>query len=124
MSVKYTSYANEAIAKVKAAKIAGLEICGGTAERYAKGYCPKDTGNLANSIAHEARGEDTEAIGTATYYAPYVEFGHHQQPGRYVPAIGKRLVASFVSPKPYMASALENHAGEYIDIIKSELSGI
>lgn len=29
-------------------------------------------------------------------YAPYVENGHRQEVGRYVPAIGKRLVRSFV----------------------------
>lgn len=29
-------------------------------------------------------------------YASYVEFGHRQTPGRYVPAIGKRLKASWV----------------------------
>ncbi len=29
-------------------------------------------------------------------YAPYVEYGHRQTPGRYVPALGKRLTRSFV----------------------------
>ena len=29
-------------------------------------------------------------------YASYVEYGHRQQPGRFVPAIGKRLVYSWV----------------------------
>jgi hypothetical protein len=29
-------------------------------------------------------------------YASYVEFGHRQEPGRYVPAIGKRLKAGWV----------------------------
>ncbi len=31
-----------------------------------------------------------------TEYAEYVEYGHRQQPGRYVPAIGKRLKRSWV----------------------------
>jgi len=31
-----------------------------------------------------------------TEYASYVEYGHRQTPGRYVPAIGKRLVKSWV----------------------------
>ncbi|MDD3347340.1 HK97 gp10 family phage protein, partial [Oscillibacter sp.] len=30
------------------------------------------------------------------HYASYVEYGHRQTPGRYVPAIGKRLKASWV----------------------------
>ena len=29
-------------------------------------------------------------------YASYVEYGHRQEPGRYVPAIGKRLKNSWV----------------------------
>ena len=29
-------------------------------------------------------------------YAEHVEYGHRQEPGRYVPAIGKRLKADFV----------------------------
>ncbi len=31
-----------------------------------------------------------------TEYASYVEFGHRQRPGRYVPALGKRLKANWV----------------------------
>ncbi len=31
-----------------------------------------------------------------TEYASYVEYGHRQRPGRYVPALGKRLKASWV----------------------------
>ena len=34
-------------------------------------------------------------------YASYVEYGHRQQPGRYVPALGKRLKAAWV-PGRYM----------------------
>ena len=32
-------------------------------------------------------------------YAPYVEFGHRQDPGRFVPAIGKRLKKDWVEGK-------------------------
>lgn len=35
----------------------------------------------------------------ATEYAEYVEFGHRQTPGRYVPAMGKRLKKAWVSGK-------------------------
>lgn len=34
-------------------------------------------------------------------YADYIEYGHRQEPGRYVPAIGKRLKADYV-PGHYM----------------------
>ena len=36
------------------------------------------------------------------YYASYVEYGHRQTPGRYVPAIGKRLVASWVEGQHFL----------------------
>jgi len=39
-------------------------------------------------------------------YASYVEYGHRQQSGRFVPAIGKRLKASFVEGQ-YMLTISE-----------------
>lgn len=39
-------------------------------------------------------------------YASYVEYGHRQEPGRYVSAIGKRLKASWVEGK-YMLTVSE-----------------
>ena len=120
MSVKYTSYASEVLSEIKQAKKRALEIIGGTAEGHAKEKCPVDTGRLHNSITHQQISEDTEAIGTDIPYAPYVELGHNQQPGRYVPAIGKRLVADHVKAKPYLKPALENHKEEYVNIVKGE----
>lgn len=35
-------------------------------------------------------------MGYTKDYAPHVEFGHRQQVGRFVPAIGKRLVKPYV----------------------------
>lgn len=39
-------------------------------------------------------------------YAPYVEFGHRQQPGRYVPALGKSLKSGWVNGR-YMLTISE-----------------
>lgn len=39
-------------------------------------------------------------------YASYVENGHRQEPGRYVPAIGKRLKASWVPGQHMLMSTL------------------
>lgn len=128
MSVKYTSRKAEVLNDIKAAKARALEVCGGTAERYAKENLTRNrsvkTGVLRNSITHQQRNEDTEAVGTNVKYAPYVEFGHNQQPGRYVPAIGKRLVASHVAAKPYLRPAVEDHRDEYANIIKTELESV
>jgi hypothetical protein len=50
-------------------------------------------------------------IYNSTEYAEYVEFGHRQTPGRYVPAIGKRLKKAWVPGKFMLtlsAKELEN----------------
>lgn len=39
-------------------------------------------------------------------YAPYVEWGHRQEPGRFVPAIGKKLVEPWVEGR-YMLTKSE-----------------
>lgn len=41
-------------------------------------------------------------------YASYVEFGHRQTPGRYVPAIGKRLKASWVDGQYFLTLSEED----------------
>lgn len=124
MSMSFTIKINPAlIPNIEAACKRGLEICGGKAESYAKLKCPKNTGRLSNSITHSVSGRTME-VGTNVKYAPYVEFGHHQEPGRFVPAIGKRLVRDFVPGKPFIAPALEEHLDEYKNVILTELNGI
>lgn len=121
---KWTYEFTSNVAHVKrittAAKIAALEKMGGTAETYAKKYCPVDTGRLKGSITHQKDGDDTMYVGTNVEYAPYVELGHDQEVGRYVPAIGKRLVASHVNGKPFIRPAIENHVNEYKTIVENE----
>lgn len=123
MNITVISHKAEVMAAVKAASQRALEICGGKMETYAKASCPVKTGNLRGSITHTASSEEA-VVGTGVSYAPYVEFGHAQQPGRYVPALGKRLVASHVAGKPFLGPALENHVGEYRAVIEAELSSI
>lgn len=89
-----------------------LEAIGLQAERNAKLACTVDTGRLRNSISHAVNG-DTAFIGTNVEYAPYVELGHHQEPGRYVPKIKKRLKKDWVPPKPFLKPAIEKHTSEY-----------
>lgn len=43
-----------------------------------------------------------------TYYGDYVEHGHRQRKGRFVPAIGKRLVRSYVPGLHFVQRAEEN----------------
>ena len=64
---------------------------------------PSDTGNLRrNWTVSDVRknGSNYEIeVSNSTEYASYVEFGHRQTPGRFVPAIGKRLKKSWVKGK-------------------------
>ena len=64
---------------------------------------PSDTGNLRrNWTVSDVRknGENYEIeVSNSAEYASYVEFGHRQKPGRFVPAIGKRLKKSWVKGK-------------------------
>ncbi len=62
---------------------------------------------LANPLAVANNGSGTYSVSVTndTPYASYVEYGHRQTPGRYVPAIGKRLKASWVNGKHMLQMA-------------------
>lgn len=80
---------------------------GGTLRRNWTGG--KNTGatTYANSLPVYKNGDNyTIVVSNPTEYASYVEFGHRQTPGRYVPALGKRLKASWVNGK-YMLTLSE-----------------
>lgn len=47
-------------------------------------------------------------IGNNIFYAVYVEEGHRQTPGRYVPAIGKKLKRSWVPGKRMLKLSVED----------------
>lgn len=69
----------------------------------------------------------TLEVGSNVYYAPYVEFGHSQQPGRFIPGSwsgghfqygagsgGMVLKASFVPGRFFFAGALNSFRGIYM----------
>ena len=113
-SISFFSNQSKVESAVQRATEKALEICGGKAETYAKLICPVRTGNLKNSITHEQSTQEvnTELIGSDVEYAPYVELGHMTSSG------------SFVSPKPYLKPAVENHKKEYQKIWENELKNI
>ena len=97
-----------------------LIAIGMTAETYAKDGCPVDTGRLRNSITHDYDSRSV-AIGTNVEYGKWVELGHHQEVGRYVPALERRLVRDFVPGQPFLGPAVENHSMEYREIVEQAL---
>lgn len=54
-------------------------------------------------------------------YASYVEFGHRQTPGRYVPAIGKKLANNFTEKKYMLTNAETVVKIETPNILEREL---
>lgn len=63
-----------------------------------------DTGYLQRSIIHKQDGDDTELIGTATEYAPYVEFG-----------------TSRTRPIHFMQEAIQTNIPVYNEILNEHL---
>lgn len=100
-----------------------LEIVGNKAADYAAAKAPVKTSNLKNSMTAEVHMDESAVyVGTDVNYAPSVEFGHHQQVGRYVPAIGKRLVREFVPAQPFLRPAISEHLDEFKRIMEQELN--
>lgn len=114
---------------INSGALQGLEACGIQIENYTRTNITNngsvDTGLLRNSIAHvvpKSKNDDLRVyVGTNVYYAPYVEMGHRQNVGQYVPKLGKRLVAPFVRAKPYLRPAFTEHLQEYKEIIEAYL---
>ena len=50
---------------------------------------------------------DGYAVGYGDEYAPNVEYGHRQQAGRYVPAIGKSLDHAWVPGQHFLHKTVE-----------------
>ena len=131
MKVTLDDHSAEVLSALDAAIARGLEKCGLVGEGYAKKLCPKDTGNLRNSITHNVDAEKQEAyIGSAVEYAPYVELGTgiHYPGGRPTPWAyqdehGRWHWTHGNEAQPYLKPAVENHKKEYQNIIKSELGG-
>ena len=73
---------------------------GGALRRGWTGGKKMDAETFARSLKVEKSGNTyTITVADDVPYASYVEYGHRQTPGRYVPAIGKRLKEGYVPGK-------------------------
>ena len=73
---------------------------GGTLKRGWTGGRDEDPEVYANSLSVQHSGQTyTINITNNVEYASYVEFGHRQMVGRYVPALGKKLKQGWVNGK-------------------------
>lgn len=55
-------------------------------------------------------------------YASYVEFGHRQEPGRYVPALGKRLKVAWVPGQFMLTTSEKELEAQLPKIIEKQLT--
>ena len=77
--------------KAKEALQRALEETGAAIKRTMQGNAPVRTGALRSSIVARVEGLRV-SVGPTVPYAPFLEHGTRPSPGRYVPAIGKKLV--------------------------------
>lgn len=80
---------------------------GAILDKYWKGYTGGTLrrGWTIGAITRKPNGYEVEIINPVEY-ASYVEFGHRQTPGRYVPQIGKKLKRAW-SPGKFMMTFTE-----------------
>lgn len=131
MKVDFTDNSKEVLAVMHEAAARALEKCGLVAEGYAKKLCPVDTGNLRNSITHMIDEQEPAAIiGTNNEYAAYVELGTgiyaeggggRPTPWVYQDAKGNWHYTRGNKAQPFLKPAAADHAGQYRDILESEL---
>ncbi len=66
-------------------------------------------------------GQWTAVISNPLEYASYVENGHRQTPGRYVPALGRRLKRSWVEGRFMMKLSAEKVEKDGIAYVRAEM---
>ena len=131
MNVQFTDNSKEVLEAMQQAAVRALEKCGLVAEGYAKKLCPVDTGNLRNSITHVIDEQEPAAIiGSNNSYAAYVELGTgiyaeggggRPTPWVYQDAKGNWHYTRGNKAQPFLKPAAADHAGQYRDILESEL---
>lgn len=80
-----------------------------------------ETGEKKESNVVKHGNEYEVVLKNNVYYAGYVEHGHRQQPGRYVPAIGKRLKRAWVSGKHFVLKSEIKVRRELPRLVKAEM---
>ena len=94
-----------------------------------KDLTPEDTGTLKNSWQREngkrlTGKKFTQIVFNMTDYAAHVEYGHRQKVGRYVPAIGKKLVAPFVRGRFMLRTAVAMRQIKFYKDLKNFYGGL
>lgn len=101
-----TNNTQQLLDELREKKEAALDAVGQAAETQAKLNLENDprrvdTGTLRGSIGHALADEDTMCVGTDVEYAIYVELGTLK-----------------MSPSHYLKRSVQDHADEYMNVIK------
>lgn len=85
-----------------------LTKSGAILEQYWAGYTGGTLRDAWTILPIEKQGNNyVITLANNTEYASYVEYGHRQTPGRYVPALGKRLKAGWVKGRFMMTISIQ-----------------
>ncbi len=80
---------------------------GETLAGRAKDLTPVDSGRLRNDWQRTTPQDARVTVYNNTEYAAHVEWGHRQNVGQYVPAIGKKLKQPFVEGQHMLRDAVD-----------------
>ena len=101
---------------------------GETYKRNAEANTPVKTGDLRRSWQLNGpifSGADISIeLRNSKNYASFVENGHRQTPGRYVPAIGKKLKVSWVSGQHFLQKATKQTSNQIPQLITPVMDNI
>ena len=101
---------------------------GETYKRNAESRTPVQSGDLRRSWQLKGpffSGTDISVeLRNSKNYASFVENGHRQTPGRYVPAIGKRLKASWVPGQHFLQKATDETRGQVPQLLTPVMDDI
>ncbi|WP_278951946.1 HK97 gp10 family phage protein [Lactobacillus apis] len=101
---------------------------GETYKRNAESRTPVQSGELRRSWQLKgpffAGSDITVELKNGKNYASFVENGHRQTPGRYVPAIGKKLKASWVPGQHFLQKATDETRGQVPQLLTPVMDDI
>lgn len=101
---------------------------GETYKRNAESRTPVQSGDLRRSWQLKgpffAGSDITVELRNSKNYASFVENGHRQTPGRYVPAIGKKLKASWVPGQHFLQKATDETKGQLPQLLTPAMDEI
>lgn len=135
VDVQFTDNSKQVLQELQAKAEAALEACGNQAVSHAKQNITAasrvDTGALRNSMTHQVEmNEKACYVGTNQEYAIYNEYGTgiyadgggRNTPWSYQDAHGDWHRTRGMKPIHFLKNAIQDHQGEYRQIIQQELS--